>query len=44
VRNYSPQDKWPSFDNACYYLFDNGKSKVEIELNTGTVAEKVEII
>lgn len=44
VRNYLPQAKWPSFDDACYYLYDNGKSKVEIELNAGTVAEKAEII
>ncbi|KRE47963.1 hypothetical protein [Paenibacillus sp. Soil724D2] len=44
LRNYSPQAKWPSFDDACYYLYDNGKSKVEIELNAGTVAEKAEII
>ncbi|WP_173191669.1 hypothetical protein [Paenibacillus alginolyticus] len=44
LRNYSPQAKWPSFEDACYYLYDNGKSKVEIELNAGTVAEKAEII
>lgn len=22
LRNYSPQTKWPSFDDACYYLYD----------------------
>lgn len=36
VKNYSPEDKWPSFDDVCYYCYDDGSYKIELEINTGT--------
>ncbi|MBD3922922.1 hypothetical protein H8B09_29715 [Paenibacillus sp. PR3] len=44
VKNYSPESKWPSFDDICYYCFDNGKSIVEIQINSGVQEEKAELI
>ncbi|MDF2700987.1 MAG: hypothetical protein K0Q49_2551, partial [Haloplasmataceae bacterium] len=35
---------WYSFDDECYFVYDNGKSKIEIELNSGTKDEKADII
>lgn len=29
ITRYTPENKWPSFDDECYFLFDDGKSKVE---------------
>ncbi|MFC4777305.1 hypothetical protein ACFO9Q_10975 [Paenibacillus sp. GCM10023252] len=33
--NSSPPDKWPSFDKECYFSFDDGTNKFDLELNTG---------
>ncbi|OAS17410.1 hypothetical protein [Paenibacillus oryzisoli] len=33
-----------SFDNECYFIYNDGTYKVEIELNSGTLAEKAEDI
>ncbi|MGO4543061.1 hypothetical protein [Paenibacillus sp. 2TAB19] len=44
VKNYSPENKWPSFDDACYYCFNDEQSIVEIEINSGIHEEEAEII
>lgn len=42
IKNDPTLKSWNTFNDACYFLFNNGTYKVEIELNTGTVAEKAE--
>ncbi|MGG3563093.1 hypothetical protein ABES03_15990 [Neobacillus rhizosphaerae] len=35
---------WDSFDDECYFLYDDGTYKVEIELNTGTKSQNADCI
>ncbi len=44
IKNNNSSKSWNSFDDECYFLFDDGKYKVEIELNSGTKAEKADLI
>jgi hypothetical protein len=44
IKNDPTLKSWNSFNDACYFLYNDGKYKVEIELNTGTEAEKAEMI
>jgi hypothetical protein len=44
IKTNSSSKSWSSFDEECYFLYDNGKHKVEIELNTGTKSEKADLI
>jgi hypothetical protein len=44
IKNDPTLKSWNSFNDACYFLFYDGMYKVEIELNTGTEAEKAEEI
>ncbi|MCL6604592.1 MAG: hypothetical protein K6T94_17145 [Paenibacillus sp.] len=41
IIKYSPKDKWPSFDDECYYCYDDGMNMIEMELNAGTKEEKI---
>ncbi|GMK37168.1 hypothetical protein PCCS19_02210 [Paenibacillus sp. CCS19] len=41
ITNYSPSDKWSSFDDECYFSFDDGNNKFDLELNTGTKEERI---
>ncbi|MGO4375578.1 hypothetical protein AB4Z21_33450 [Paenibacillus sp. MCAF20] len=41
ISNYSPSDKWPSFDDECYFSYADGISNFDMELNTGTKEEKI---
>lgn len=44
IKNDPTLKSWNSFNDACYFLYNDEKYKVEIELNTGTEAEKAEEI
>jgi hypothetical protein len=44
IKNNNAAKSWYSFDDECYFEFDNGKHKVEIELNSGTKDEKADLI
>jgi hypothetical protein len=44
IKNNNTAKSWYSFDDECYFVYDNGKSKIEIELNSGTKNEKADII
>ncbi|MCY9670560.1 hypothetical protein M5X11_37705 [Paenibacillus alginolyticus] len=44
IKNDSTLKSWNSFDDECYFLYYDGKYKVEIELNTGRVTEEAEDI
>lgn len=44
IKNEPTLKSWNSFNDACYFLYDDGIYKVEIELNTGTESEKAEEI
>jgi hypothetical protein len=44
IKNNNTAKSWYSFDDECYFVYDNGKSKIEIELNSGTKDEKADII
>ena len=44
VKNDNSSKSWDTFETECYYLYDDGTYKVEIELNTGTKTENADII
>jgi hypothetical protein len=44
IKNNNTAKSWYSFDDECYFVYDNGKSKIEIELNSSTKDEKADII
>ncbi|MCM3629084.1 hypothetical protein M3194_17190 [Paenibacillus glycanilyticus] len=44
IKNDPTLKSWNSFDDACYFLYNDGQYKVEIELNVGTLSEKAEMI
>jgi len=44
VKNDPTLKAWNTFDDECYFLFYDGRNKVEIELNTGTAAQEAEEI
>jgi hypothetical protein len=44
IKNDPSLKSWNSFDDECYFLYNDGNYKVEIELNTGSVSEKAEEI
>ncbi|ACT03550.1 MULTISPECIES: hypothetical protein [Paenibacillus] len=44
IKNDPTLKSWNSFDDACYFLYNDEQYKVEIELNAGTVSEQAEMI
>ncbi|MGG1519962.1 hypothetical protein ABE504_31540 [Paenibacillus oryzisoli] len=44
IQNDSTLKSWNTFDDECYFLYFDGKYKVEIELNTGNFTEEAEDI
>jgi hypothetical protein len=44
IKNNNTAKSWYSLDDECYFVYDNGKSKIEIELNAGTKDEKADLI
>ncbi|RAV09191.1 hypothetical protein [Paenibacillus contaminans] len=42
VKNTPTLKAWNPFSDTCYFLYDDGKYRVEIELNSGTKADKAE--
>lgn len=44
IKNDPTLKSWNSFDDACYFLYNDGQYNVEIELNVGTVSEQSETI
>ncbi|MCM3631071.1 hypothetical protein M3194_27535 [Paenibacillus glycanilyticus] len=44
IKNDPTLKSWNSFDDACYFQYNDEQYKVEIELNVGTVSEQAEMI
>lgn len=44
IKNDTSSKSWYSFDDACYFRYDDGTYKIDILLNTGTKTDKAEEI
>ncbi|KRF20197.1 hypothetical protein [Paenibacillus sp. Soil787] len=44
IKNDPSLKSWKSFDDECYFLYFDGKHKVEVELNAGSATEEAEEI
>ncbi|KQL50034.1 hypothetical protein AN963_10305 [Brevibacillus choshinensis] len=44
IKNDPTSKSWKTFDDECYFLYFDGKYKVEIELNSGSISEEADDI